>query len=188
MTGNECVASNGNVAYSADDLGGYQAKLSKLMLEDSPAIFANYSRAHARCIIRTFFESASKSVSVLAGDFGNDFYGLPDIRAALVRAVKNGAHIRVISLCNSEESINAVRQFETELNTQCSGAIEVRFGVVKEGAQVKHYMVIDDKRYRLEDVHSNSVDAPVHAEVCCNGPAQASALSISFNNVWNRLA
>lgn len=174
-------------AYTPHDLGAYQAELSRLMQEDSPAIFANYSRAHARCIIRTFFESAKNSVSVLAGDFGNAFYQQPDIRDALRRAVANGAHVRVISLCTDESSMNAVVQLRDELNQLRSGAVEVRFGVVRPGAQVKHYMVIDDTRYRLEDVHSDDPDSPVHAEVCCNGPGKARALSFSFDNVWRRL-
>ena len=178
----------GESAYSSSDLAEYQAELTKLMLADSPAIFANYSRAHARCIIRTFFDSARSSVSVLAGDFGNDFYRLPDVRDALRRAVANGAHVRVISLCVEEHSKNAVIEFRDELNGLNKGTIEVRFGVVRPGAQVKHYMVIDDKRYRLEDVHLDGADAPVHAEVCCNGPGKAAALNVSFNNVWSRLA
>lgn len=173
--------------YSSADLAEYQARLSKLMLEDSPAIFANYSRAHARCIIRTFFESARNSVSVLAGDFGNDFYQLPDIRDALRRAVANGAQVRVISLGTGKCSMDAVAAIVRDLNAMRAGAIEVRFGVVRSGAQVKHYMVIDDKRYRLEDVHSDCANEPVHAEVCCNGPGKAAALNVSFNNVWNRL-
>jgi len=177
-----------DAAYSSNDLAEYQAELSKLMLEDSPAIFANYSRAHARCIVRTFFESARNSVSVLAGNFGNDFYKLPDIRDALKRAVVNGAHVRVISLCIDEASKNAVLQLRDELNGLNKGTVEVRFGVVKPGAHVKHYMIIDDRRYRLEDVHSDTPDAPVHAEVCCNGPGKAAALNLSFNNVWSRLA
>lgn len=170
------------------DISEYQAELTKLMLAESPAIFANYSRAHARCIIRTFFESAKNTVSVLAGDFGNAFYQQPDIRDALRRAVVNGAHIRVISLCTDENSMSAVIQFRDELNQLRNGAVEVRFGVVRPGAQVKHYMVIDDRRYRLEEVHSDGEDSPVHAEACCNGPGKAAALNVSFNNVWSRLA
>ena len=174
--------------------GEYQAKLTKLMLEDSPAIFANYSRAHARCIIRTFFESASHSISVLAGDFGNEFYRLNDIRQALVKAVRNGACVRVVSLCADLESKGVVIQLKKDLDALPStdgstkGTFEVRFATVKPGAQVKHYMVIDDKRYRLEDVHTDSEDSPVHAEVCCNGPSKASALNLSFNTVWDRLS
>ena len=170
------------------DIGEYQAELTKLMLAESPAIFANYSRAHARCIIRTFFESAKNSVSVLAGDFGNAFYQQPDLRDALRRAVANGAHVRVISLCTDESSMNAVIQFRDELNQLRTGAVEVRFGVVRPGAQVKHSMVIDDRRYRLEEVHSDVEGSPVHAEACCNGPGKAAALNVSFNNVWSRLA
>ena len=170
------------------DIGEYQAELTKLMLAESPAIFANYSRAHARCIIRTFFESARNSVSVLAGDFGNAFYQQPDIRDALRRAVMNGAHVRIISLCTDESSMNAVIQFQDELNKLRNGSVEVRFGVVRSGAQVTHYMVIDDRRYRLEEVHSDGEDSPVHAEAGCNGPGKAAALNVSFNNVWSRLA
>lgn len=186
MAEKECEASG--AAYSSSDLAEYQAELTKLMLEDSPAIFANYSRAHARCIIRTFFDSAQRSISVLAGDFGNAFYQLPDVRDALRRAVTNGVHVRVISLCVDECSKNVVIEFCDELNRQNKGTVEARFGVVRPNAQVKHYMVVDDKRYRLEDVHSDGDNSPVHAEVCCNGPGKAAALNVSFNNVWSRLA
>lgn len=174
-------------AYTSHDLGAYQVELSRLMQENSPAIFANYSRAHARCIIRTFLESATRSVSILAGNFGNAFYSLPDIRAALQRAVENGARIRVISLCVDGKSMRTVRDLVTSMNNLSPGAIEVRFAMVRPGAQVKHYMVIDDARYRLEDVHSDDPESPVHAEVCCNGPGKARALSFSFDNVWRRL-
>ncbi|MBO7688646.1 MAG: hypothetical protein J6V72_19870 [Kiritimatiellae bacterium] len=178
---------NNGAESSARDLAEYQAKLSKLMFEDSPAIFANYSIEHARCIIRTFFESAKNSVSVLAGDFGNDFYKQPDIRYALKRAVANGALVRIISLNGNADSMNTVIQFRDELNKMRCGAVEVKFGVVRPGARVKHYMIVDDKRYRLEEVHSAEKGSPVHAEVCCNGPGKAAELNLSFNNVWSRL-
>lgn len=180
--------------YLSKDLGEYQARLTKLMLEESPAIFANYSRAHAHCIIRTFFESAIDSISVLAGDFGNKFYGLYDIRQALVKAIRNGACVRVVSLCTREESVAVVNKLKNELNAlrtedaSVKGTFEVKFATVKPGSQVKHYMVIDNKRYRLEDIHTDHIESPVHAEVCCNGPSKAAALNLSFNAVWERLS
>ena len=181
-------------AYSSSDLGEYQARLTKLMLENSPAIFANYSRAHARCIIRTFFENATSSISVLSGDFGNNFYRLYDIKQALLKAIASGVKIRVISLCAEKNSLAAIDSLQEEIKSlkesdqSIKGGLEVKFATVKTGAQVKHYMVVDDKRYRLEDVHTDNMESPVHAEVCCNGPSKASALNLAFNSVWNRLA
>ncbi|MBO5704136.1 MAG: hypothetical protein J6R91_06190 [Bacteroidaceae bacterium] len=181
-------------AYSSSDLGEYQARLTKLMLENSSAIFANYSRAHARCITRTFFENATSSISVLSGDFGNHFYRLCDIKQAVLKAIASGVKIRVISLCTEKNSLAAIDSLQEEIKSlkesdqSVKGGLEVKFATVKTGAQVKHYMVVDDKRYRLEDIHTDNMGSPVHAEVCCNGPSKASALNLAFNSVWNRLS
>ena len=190
MKNNSTVLSD---AYSSKDIGEYQARLTKLMLENSSAIFANYSRAHARCIIRTFFENATSSVSILAGNFGNDFYRLSDIKQAIITAVKNGVKIRVISLCTNQDSIDAITSLNDEIEAlrknddSIDGELKVKLATVKSGIQVKHYMVVDNRRYRLEDIHSDGIESPVHAEVCCNGPSKASALNLAFNSVWDRL-
>ena len=168
-------------------LSKYQAKLDRLIAEDSPAIFANYSRAHARCIIRTFLSGAKKSADILAGDFGNDFYQYPDIRAAVLQAVTNGATVRVISLGTGEQSKAFVERLAKDANNEASqGKFQFKFAMVSPGARVKHYMVIDSKRYRLEDYHDEG-SSTVHAEVCCNGTEKAETLTGLFSDVWNRL-
>lgn len=147
---------------SDSNLTKYQAKLDELIAEDSPAIFANYSRAHAHCIIRAFLTDAQKSVDILAGDFGNDFYRDPSIRSAVLKAASNGAHIRIISLCTSEESKEYVRNLAEESNRR-GGEFLYVFARVRPGTQVKHYMIVDRKRYRLEDYHDEGA-AIVHGD------------------------
>ncbi len=169
----------------------YQAKLDRLIAEDSPAIFANYSRAHARCIIWTFLSGAERTVDILAGDFGNDFYRHPAIRSSVLKAVANGARVRVISLGTSPDSRKFVAGVahsarEKEASADPGGGFEYRFAKVRPGARVKHYMIIDGKRYRLEDYHDEGSES-VHAEVCCNGKGKAATLTRLFESVWDRL-
>lgn len=169
------------------NLEEYQAKINKLILEDSPAIFANHSRRHARCIIRTFLSGARESVDILAGDFGNDFYQYPDIRASVLQAVDNGSKVRVISLGTQEKSRAFIRGLANEANDGSrKGSFLVKFARVRPGTQVKHYMIIDGKRYRLEDYHDEGSNT-VRAEVCCNGKVKAATMTRAFNAVWSRL-
>jgi len=169
------------------NLEEYQAQLNRLILEDSPAIFANHSRRHARCIIRTFLSGAQKSANILAGDFGNDFYQYPDIREAILKAVDNGCHVRVISLGTQEQSKAYIEDLEKEANNgHRNGFFVVKFARVRPGARVKHYMVIDGKRYRLEDYHDEG-SSTVRAEVCCNGKVKADTMTRSFDSIWDRL-
>lgn len=173
------------------NLSEYQAKLDSLIAADSKAIFANYSRAHARCIIRTFLSGAKESADILAGDFGNDFYQHPAIQAAVLKAVTNGAHVRVISLGTSKASKDFVVAIAESASHAPSppgkqGTFQYKFAQVRQGAKVKHYMIIDGKRYRLEDYHDEGSDS-VHAEVCCNGQGKATTLTRTFEAVWNRL-
>lgn len=169
------------------NLEEYQAQLNRLILEDSPAIFANHSRRHARCIIRTFLSGAQKSANILAGDFGNDFYQYPDIREAILKAVDNGCHVRVISLETKEQSKAYIEKLEKAIKDAYPKArFGVKFAKVRPGARVKHYMVIDDKRYRLEDYHDEGSNT-VRAEVCCNGKVKAATMTRFFDSIWNRL-
>lgn len=169
------------------NLEEYQAKLNKLISEDSPAIFANHSRRHARCIIRTFLSGARESADILAGDFGNDFYQYPDIRAAVLKAVDNGSQIRAISLGTEKDSKAFIESVVDKANSGTrKGRIQVKFAKVRPGTRVKHYMVIDGKRYRLEDYHDEG-SKTVHAEVCCNGIEKAMMLTHTFENVWSKL-
>lgn len=174
------------------NLKAYQSKLDALLAEDSTAIFANYSRAHACCIVRTFLNGAQKSVDILAGDFGNAFYRQDAIRDAVLKAVANGARVRVISLGVDEDSRAYVRRLAETAKSIAdekgnNGALLFKFARVRPGAQVKHYLVVDDKRYRLEDYHADDSDT-VHAEVCCNGIEKASVLKRTFGATWDRIS
>ncbi len=174
-----------------EDLTEYQKKLNALLYSDSDAIFANYSQNHARCIIRTFLDSAESTAIFLSGDFGAGVYAEQPIRDAIIAAVRRGVDMRVVSLGQDESSGHCLEELaqmlDKQRNPQVCGQFRYRLGVVRANAQVQHYMVVDGKRYRLEAAHANPVPESVHAEVCCNGKAKAAVLSGMFNAVWGRL-
>ena len=172
---------------SPAELDTYQARLLELLYSDSPAIFANYSKAHARCIVNTFLGAAKKSVVILSGDFGSDFYGDETTKTAIKAAVRNGVSVRIVSLNTARDSIDQLAALKTESDSIKKDSLEFRLGAVRPDAKVQHYMVVDSKRYRLEELHEMPAPDTVHAEVCCNGPAKSSVLCQAFEAVWSRL-
>jgi hypothetical protein len=174
---------------SAAELEAYQARLLELLYSDSPAIFANYSKAHAKCIVNAFLGAAKKKVVILSGDFGSDFYCDETTKKAIIDAVRNDVSVRIVSLNTAEDSRRQLEALQRDAAppADCKGSFSYRLGVVRPGAKVQHYMVVDSKRYRLEESHDMPAPDTVHAEVCCNGPAKSAFLGQAFEAVWSRL-
>lgn len=173
------------------DLVEYQRELYEMLYSDSDAIFSNYSQAHAQIIIRAFLDAADNTIIFLSGDFGSGIYKTGEVHDSVINAVKRGVNVRVISLGQNDGSEECLRNLQASLNPECDNSIRGRFdyrmGAVRPGSQVQHFMVVDGKRYRLEEEHVMPVPDSVHAEVCCNGKAKAAMLSNVFNTVWNKL-
>jgi len=173
------------------DLAEYQRQLYELLYSDSDEIFANYSQDHAQIIIRAFLDAAENTIAFLSGDFGSGIYRKGDIHDAVVNAVRRGVNVRVISLGHEDGSNECLKQLAQQLDNAADNSVKGRFdyrmGAVRPGAQVQHFMVVDGKRYRIEEAHEMPAPDSVHAEVCCNGKAKAALLSNMFNAVWNRL-
>lgn len=176
-----------SIPVSPTELDAYQARLLELLYSDSPAIFANYSKAHARCIVNTFLGAAKNSVIILSGDFGSDFYCDETTKTAIKTAVRNGVSVRIVSLNTEQKSMDQLSALKNEANSTEKKGFDFRLGVVRPGAKVQHYMVVDSKRYRLEEAHDMPAPDTVHAEVCCNGPAKSALLGRAFDAVWTRL-
>lgn len=175
----------------------YNAMVDQYIKDDSPVVFGNFTASHASHIITRFLESAQMSVAVLSGSFADAFYDGLAIEILLEQTARrlsaNNGHIRIITssgsscnrlmaLCNR---INAALQREDNPVIQY---IPARYSGTKP---LKHFMVVDAKRYRLEEPHpSNGIQIPeyVKAEVCCNGRKKASELLESFEAIWKVIA
>lgn len=161
----------------------YCRKVDEYIATDSPVVFGNYSQAHAACVIQKFLESAKDSVVILSGDFPGDFYqnGILEAIKSAAERLKDKKKVRIITLNgNTDSKLNALHQT----------GLEYRVGRLRdENKPVSHFMVVDDKRYRLEYPHSriNSEISPVKAEICCNDTERSLLLTSFFSSVWNKL-
>lgn len=169
----------------------YNEMVDTFLKNDSTEVFGNFSPEHAKYIIIKFLESARKSVDILSGSFSDAFYDGNGIFSVLKHVAKKlsevDGKIRIITV-NGEvnEKLNSiVEEINTELNRNVISYIPTCY---KGKGPLKHFLVIDGKRYRLESEHKTipegQLPESVKAEVCCNGEEKASALISFFDNVY----
>ena len=170
----------------------YSEMLDRYLAEDSSAVFRNFSPAHAREIITKFLERAEYSVEILSGSFCDEFYNALAMRYLLRQAAlkisRNRGRIRIVTTSRGGNA--ALRGMIAEINGELRSPVIQYIPAVYHGdTPLNHFMVVDAKRYRLEEPHDDTGKMPecVKAEVCCNGREKSAELLEFFNMVWERL-
>ncbi len=149
----------------------YRKEIRGYLADDSEAIFGNYTKEHAACVTELFIESAQKNIDILSGCFPKDFYVSKGLNTLLQKAKDRGVKIRVITLCEED----------------CTGLDGIEHRSACASAEpISHFMIVDNKRYRLEVPHNDDPQY-VKAEVCCNGVKKANALLKCFDDAWDFL-
>ena len=165
----------------------YKNNVNRLIDEDSHKIFGNYSQRHAGFITQRFVSLAQNDVKLLAGSLIEDIYNR-SVQQAFADAVerlmplnRKGA-IRILTLDNLEPP-----DWICELLRKSNETIQ--FKTYKARVNGYHFLIVDGKRYRLEEPHEPlSGQKPqynVKAEVCCNGPQKSEILSHFFDKLWS---
>ena len=169
----------------------YSEMLDRYLAEDSTEIFGNFSAGHAAEIITKFLNAAEYSVEFLSGNFAESFYDNIVIKDLLkqtaIKLKKTSGKIRIITTDGVSKTL---RKIIEELKKEfCIDNIEYRACIYSGNEKLKHFMVVDSKRYRLEEAHDNFADSPtcVKAEVCCNGRVKAGELLSFFDMAWYAL-
>ena len=194
----------------------YNQLVDERLATESPEIFGNFSRENAKYIVPAFIKSAKQSVTILGGSMPDEFYADPNsdssnqgmaggestvsdkMFVALEAAAKTLAAtmkkdgeipIRIITLdSDNNEAIDAfVKRVNQVLGKQVIKIIHARY---TGRHKINHYLIVDHKRYRLEEPHRPFGGRPpeiLKAEVCCNGPLKAQMMEESFNRIWNWL-
>lgn len=187
------------------DNNEYNKMVDKRLAEDSPEVFGNFSYENAQYIISRFVETANESVTIFAGSIPDDFYGRtcgPDgipFYTAIEMASKNivekkkeaaEAAIRIITIDgnNNQELVQFAQRTNTVHRIPVIKIIQAKY---QGRERLKHYLVVDHKRYRLEEYHApfqkNNPPNILKAEVCCNNPVKSLIMENSFNRIWDML-
>ena len=178
----------------------YRDMVDERLSKNSPERFGNFTPEHAGYIIAQFISKAEKSIEILSGNFSDSFYDGISIKPILQQAAKrinaNGGKIRIITVngirCKKLEMLAS--EINSEFNTDSKGKNEVVVYIpakAKSPEKIKHFMVVDDMRYRLEEPHEvvavGQVPACVKAEICCNDIQKASGLRTQFDAAWKEI-
>ncbi len=155
---------------------------------DSTEVFGNFSTEHASHIVTRFLENAKKTIIVLSGSFVDvtPTQGMCALlRQTALRLKENNGSIRIITADGNKNS--DIEKICSEIKNKDSfDYIPAKYA---GHIPLKHFMVVDEKMYRLENAHEKNIaeGADVHAEVCCNGKEKAAQLIEFFDHVWNIL-
>ena len=147
----------------------YEGMIDTFLKEDSTEVFGNFSLEYARSIHSKFIDSAYQEIVILFHSLNNDFYNRLDFINAAKRIYKEDC-IKIISIDNDDERI---LKLEKEINEECGKRV-LRYIPAKYKGEncLKHFLVCDSKRYRLEGSHNPFKDGKqpktTKAEVCCN--------------------
>lgn len=180
----------------------YRDMVDEKLGKNSPDIFGNFTSEHAGYIIAQFISKAEKSIEILSGNFSDSFYdGIsikPILQQAARRIKKNGGKIRIITVNGNR--CKKLEELATEINdalatdkTPSNENAVVMYipAKAKSPEKIKHFMVVDDMRYRLEEPHeivnTGRVPECVKAEICCNDIQKASGLRTQFDIAWKQI-
>ncbi len=182
----------------------YNQQVDKRLAEDSPEVFGNFSYENAKYIIPRFIESANESVTIFAGSIPDEFYTptkaldcsplFGAIEKAAANIVKNNPtrsepSIRIITI-DGVQNPTFVRFAQKTNEDHKQPVVKIFQAKYKGNKKVKHYLVVDHKRYRLEEYHAPFGNKPpeiLKAEVCCNDPVKSAIMENSFNQIWSML-
>lgn len=178
-----------------NDENGYIEEFDQRLKVSSPEVFGNFSIKNADYIILRFVESAKESISLFTDRIpGEDGQLEKVVRAAAENIVKNNPKnatcaIRIITVDGEKhpDLVKSARETNAQLHRRVVSVIETRHHGKKT---INPYVVVDLRRYRLEDSHRPFNGTPpeiVKAEVCCNGSVKAVILENWFNRLWKSL-
>ena len=176
-------------------MNDYTQQVEGRLMTDSTEVFGNFSPENANYIIPRFIESAKELVSVFIDRIPGDatmFYEAVKAAAANImrhnpqRAVES---IRIITVDGKKHPalIQTAEEANAQLRCKVVRVVETRYNKDKP---LNTYVVVDHKRYRLEDSHKPFKGEPpdiLKSEVSCNNPTKAVIMESSFNRLWNAL-
>jgi hypothetical protein len=170
----------------------YEEMVTSLLKANSPVVFGNIDAEHAKFIIRSFIDSAKESIEILSGSFCSEFYfdtGLLNYFENSAKKINGENRIRIITMNNvDDKNINdKINQINKDVGKKVISYISCQYDGVEP---IKHFMVVDGKRYREEEPHENfgnNIPDKVKASVCCNDPEKSLRLTTLFNVLWSSL-
>ena len=171
----------------------YSQMVSRYIRDNIPTVFHNETITHAKDIIIQFLNTAERSIEIMTGTMAEVFYLDPMLQEAFRNAASRlgNSAIRIVTINAPRRDVERIRQIVADLNESVSKhTIAYRPARYNGRAEnLRHLMLVDDKRYRWEFPHPQFSNLPqnVSAEVSCFAPQFVSERKVFFNQIWDLL-
>ncbi len=171
----------------------YEEMVRSFLKSDSSEKFGSFNSQYAKFIITEFIKESKYSIEILSGNCLDDFYSENEIYGLLEKKAcefgRAGA-VRIITLDGSTNGV--LRALETRIEKkQGKKVLEYILAKYSGEDQIKHFLVCDSKRYRLEEKHElfkrGALPDVTKAEVCCNDEEKSKDLESFFDHAWDLL-
>lgn len=118
----------------------YRNTFVSLIKGNSPEIFDNSSRLHAKVIIQELIRHAERTVRIQCTNFATDIYGDSETQAIIKDAICRGVEVKIVVRRLPQENL-----FADELNRLREGTVTKEKDLWRTD-----FCVVDSMRYRLE--------------------------------------
>ena len=158
-----------------DNLMGYRLSVRSRIEHNNSGLFRNPSPKHAQVVISELVAAARESICIYCGKLSSDIYG--NLDSCFRDAIDRGVNVRVM--------IEEERADHNKLSTLLCERKRIRQLSGTDKGQVQHFVLVDEKRYRIE-VNNDSKQALVCAAACDESTSPtARNLGKLFCILWN---
>ncbi|MDE3213157.1 MAG: hypothetical protein KGM98_07975, partial [Bacteroidota bacterium] len=137
----------------------YSHYIRDLAVQNKDVVFFNSSREHASIVMGTMYEFAEKEVKIYCSHFSGEISGQAEYQRGLEKYLSKGQKLKILMQRDKYESratppeIFRLLRLYYIINPE---SIEIKthpYIVHKEGSDAReiHFMVADDRMYRLEE-------------------------------------
>lgn len=152
----------------------YFQKVDEYLASDSQTIFGNYNQKQINYIISRFILSAKNSIKIVSRSLD------PFLQENILNELKDASerlknNVRIL-IFNDNEKL-----FELK-----NSGIKYKIGKLQDDGLMSNFMIIDDKRYRLENPSYKNKSCE-KTEICCNNKIKSNKLGLIFESIWSKI-
>ncbi len=172
----------------------YEEMVRSFLKSDSNEKFGNFNSQHAKFIIKEFIKESKDSIEILSGNCLDAFYSeneIYDLLKTKACEIKKEGAVKILTLDGGANQ--NLRTLEAEIEEEHGVKVLKYISAKYSGKEkIKHFLVCDSKRYRLEEKHEpfkrDTLPKVTKAEVCCNDGKKSKELESFFDHAWSLLS
>ena len=180
--------------YNAKDKRHRQVEIIKKKIDcvSEQVTFKNDNYVNALCLSEVLFNKTEKSLRIITGSDITLFFDVlrETINAACNRVKQTKGKLRILML-NKDKDVDLSQLIE-KIKTFGFEDNDILIVPIKPESQLRHYIISDEKHFRIEEPHGRLLKADdansVKADVVFNSPRYATSLARDYDKLFSSLS